>query len=153
MYKGKKISTGKQTLEQSTNPVAKMILQWRKLNCTLTKVIYPIIQSLKKERIHGSCITHTSTGRITMHEPNLQNIPRNFDITKNDKSTLLLSTRSAFIPSVGKIFLTADYCQLELRLLAHFSQDSVLSKIFRKEGDVFRLIAAKLNDVPEDLVS
>lgn len=147
------MSTGKQTLEQSTNPVAKMILQWRKLNCTLTKVIYPIMRVLKNGRIHGSCVTHTSTGRISMHEPNLQSIPRNFDITKCDKSTLLLSTRSAFIPSEGKIFLSADYCQLELRLLAHFSQDPVLMKIFRKEGDVFQAIAAKLNDVPEDFVS
>lgn len=115
-------------------------------------MIFPIIRALKTDRIHGCCVTHSATGRISMHEPNIQNIPRNFDIIKMDKTVVPLSARASFIPSDGKIFLSADYCQLELRLLAHLSQDSILCKIMRKDGDVFKSIAARLNKIRENQV-
>lgn len=110
------------------------------------------MRSITDDRIHGCSVTHTSTGRITMQEPNLQNVPRNFEVQKSDGSVVSLSVRGTFIPATDKVFLSADYCQLELRLLAHLSQDSVLCNIMRIGSDVFKLIAAKLNKIPESKV-
>ncbi|CAB0034834.1 unnamed protein product [Trichogramma brassicae] len=112
---------------------------------------FPIITIRKKNgRIHSQCITYTVTGRISMHEPNLQTIPRDF---KSDISGYVLSPRMAFIPSEGNIMLSADFCQLELRILAHFSKDPVLYELMLQEnGDIFKNIAARLNNVAEEMV-
>ncbi|GLV41033.1 DNA polymerase theta [Carabus blaptoides fortunei] len=153
IYRGKRVSTNKQTLEQNESPISNLVLQWRKLSCTLTKMLFPIMRSITNDRIHGCSVTHTSTGRITMHEPNLQNVPRNFQVHKSDGSVVSVSVRGTLIPTAGKVFLSADYCQLELRLLAHLAQDSVLCNIMRIGNDVFKLIAANLNKVPESEVT
>lgn len=101
-------------------------------------------------RIYGSHITHTVTGRVSMHEPNLQNIPKDFN---SEDNSFVISIRMAFIATVGNIMLSADYCQLELRILAHFSNDSVLRSIMKKEGvDIFRSISAMWNNIDEDMV-
>lgn len=150
LYRGRKVSTNKQTLEQQDNPIAALIIQWRKLNSTLTKMIYPLIRSVENGRIHGCCVTHSSTGRISMHEPNLQSIPKDFEIEDcitNLKSCL--SCRMAFVPGNNSIFLSADYCQLELRILSHFSQDPLLCSIMRSDEDVFKSVAAKWKNIEE----
>ncbi|CAH0552774.1 unnamed protein product [Brassicogethes aeneus] len=154
MYRGKKVSTRKEILEKSDHPVAKYVLQWRKLSGTITKMIYPLIRVIEKDRLHGCCITHTATGRITMHEPNLQTIFKDFEIVHpfNEKS-MVLSCRGAFEALENCCLVSADYCQLELRLLAHLSGDMLLRKIMKSPGDVFRSIASKWNNVEESEVN
>lgn len=114
-------------------------------------MIYPLLKKLAQadSRIRGNCIMCTVTGRISMHEPNLQNVPKDFNLADND---LVISVRMAFTPALGNIMLSVDYCQLELRLLTHFSQDLVLCNIMRHQGDIFKSIAAKWNNVIEDQV-
>lgn len=153
IYKGKRVATNKKALEQIENPLSNLVLQWRKLNGILTKMLHPVLNNVKNDRIHGSCITRTATGRISMHEPNLQTIPRNFDLVHSDRTVIPVSIRSVFVPTKGKIFLSADYCQLELRLLAHLSQDLVLCNIMRTDEDIFKSIASKLNKIPIDEVN
>lgn len=84
-----------------------------------------------------------------MHEPNLQNVPRDFN---SEDHSFAISVRMAFVPAIGNIMLSADYCQLELRILAHFSKDATLCDIMRKPGDIFKNIAANWNHVSEDKV-
>lgn len=113
-------------------------------------MIYPLLKLAQEDsRIRGNCITCTVTGRVSMHEPNLQNVPKDFNFTDNN---FVVSVRMAFVPALGNIMLSVDYCQLELRLLTHFSQDSVLCKIMRQQGDIFKNIAAKWNNVAEEQV-
>ncbi|XP_011875915.1 PREDICTED: DNA polymerase theta-like [Vollenhovia emeryi] len=151
LYKDKKISTSKAILEKCDNPISTLVISWRKLNSTRTKMIYPLLNLAQKDiRIRGNCITCTVTGRVSMHEPNLQNVPKDFNFVDNG---LVVSVRMAFVPALGNIMLSADYCQLELRLLTHFSQDSVLCKIMRQQGDIFKNIAAKWNNVVEEQVT
>lgn len=84
-----------------------------------------------------------------MHEPNLQAIPRNFDLKLTDEIILPISVRSCFVPTEGKTFISADFCQLELRLLAHLSKDQILCDIMRSEGDIFRSIASKIYNIEQ----
>ncbi|XP_018322501.1 DNA polymerase theta-like [Agrilus planipennis] len=154
LYKGNKVSTSKEVLEKIDNPIAKIIIQWRKLNSTLNRMLYPLIRMVQNDRIHGTCITHSATGRISMHEPNLQNIPRNFEIVNPiSNEELLISCRDAFVAPKGCLLLSADYCQLELRLLAHLSGDKTLCSIMRTNEDVFKSIAAKSNNINESEVT
>lgn len=115
-----------------------------------TQIIQPLLHLAQKDsRVRGNCITCTVTGRVSMHEPNLQNVPKDFSYADNN---FVLSVRMAFVPALGNIMLSADYCQLELRLLTHFSQDSILCEIMRQPGDIFKSIAAKWNNVSEEEV-
>lgn len=116
-------------------------------------MICPLIKIIKDNRIHGCYVTHTSTGRITMHEPNLQNLIKDFEIiSPMTKEKLIVSCRNAFAVNEGFCLVSADYCQLELRILAHYSRDKLLGKIMKNPGDVFKSIAAKWNDVEENKV-
>lgn len=136
----KKISTNKAVLENCDHPIAYLITNWRKLNSTFIKMVCPLLNLAEKSsRIHGNCQTSTVTGRITMHEPNLQNVPRDFNSVDDE---FVISVRMAFVPAMGNIILSADYCQLELRILAHLSKEPVLCRVLRKPGDVFKNIAA-----------
>ncbi|KYN42028.1 Helicase POLQ-like protein [Trachymyrmex septentrionalis] len=151
LYKDKKVSTSKTVLEKCDNPISTLVISWRKLNATRTKMIYPLLNLAQGDsRVRGNCITCTVTGRVSMHEPNLQNVPKDFSFADNN---LVVSVRMAFVPALGNIMLSADYCQLELRLLTHFSQDSVLCKIMKQPGDIFKNIAAKWNNVAEEQVT
>ncbi|KAL3276559.1 hypothetical protein HHI36_011933 [Cryptolaemus montrouzieri] len=150
----RKVSMKKQTLEQSKHPISDLILLWRKLSCTLSRMLQPLLGIVKDNRIYGKCIMHTSTGRISMHEPNLQNVAKDFNfINPMTNKEVLISCRSIFVPREGCVFLSADYCQLELRMLAHLSKDDLLGKILNSEGDIFKSIAAKWNHITEDLVT
>lgn len=138
---GKKICTNKAVLERSQHPIANLVMNWRKLNATFIKIVCPLMSLAGQySRIHGNCVTNTATGRVSMHEPNLQNVPRDFDVVDN---SFVISVRMAFVPAHGNILLSADYCQLELRILAHFSKEPILRGILKKPGDVFRNIAAR----------
>lgn len=150
IYKKRRTSTSKQVLGQNDNPISSLVIQWRKINCTLSKMVYPFLPMIKNNRIHGTCVTFTATGRINMHEPSLQTIPRDFEYCHPDTGEkILINCRKVFETSEGLILISADYCQLELRLLAHLSKDELLCRIMKTEEDVFRTIAAKLNNIPD----
>lgn len=153
LYKGKRISLNKQTLQDNDNPISSIVIHWRKLNSILTKIVYPLLQVIKNDRIYPCCITHNATGRITMHEPNVQNVARNFEMVNPASQEIVqISCRSAFKSAEGYILLSADYCQLELRILTHLSEDKLLCSIMKSEEDVFRSIAAKWNNISEEEV-
>ena len=96
-------------------------------------------------RIHGTFNqTITATGRISSTEPNLQNIPM--------RTKLGRSIRKVFIPKDGYVFVDADYSQIELRVLAHFSGDEKLIAAYREEEDIHALTASQVFHVPMDEV-
>ncbi|MGH7961001.1 MAG: DNA polymerase I, partial [Candidatus Binatia bacterium] len=107
----------------------------------LPKLIHP-----KTGRIHTSFNqTVTATGRLSSSNPNLQNIPVRSEEGKR--------IRAAFVPEPGQVLLSADYSQIELRLLAHLSQDPVLVESFQRGQDVHARTAAELFQVPLEAVS
>lgn len=79
-----------------------------------------------------------------MHEPNLQNVAKDF---QTEFIPQVFSCRSAFITKSGRMLISADFCQLELRVLAHLSEDDNLISIFNAIDDVFVSIASKWNKV------
>lgn len=88
-----------------------------------------------------------------MHEPNLQNVAKEFRMENPmTKEIVNLNCRSAFTVPEGFRLVSADYCQIELRILTHYSKDISLTKAMRKPGDVFKIIAAKWNNVEEHMV-
>ncbi len=145
---GKKTKTGYSTsaevLEKLAEdyPVVKDILEYRtlaKLKSTYADGLYEYIR--EDERIHSNFNqTITATGRISSTEPNLQNIPIRMEIGRQ--------IRKVFIPKEDYIFVDADYSQIELRLLAHMSQDGNLISAYNEDTDIHRITASKVFHVP-----
>jgi DNA polymerase I len=107
----------------------------------LPKLIHPITG-----RVHTSYNqTVTATGRLSSSDPNLQNIP----IRAEEGSRI----RQAFIPEKGWTIISADYSQIELRILAHFSQDETLMEAFHKEEDIHTRTASEIFGVPMEKVT
>jgi DNA polymerase I-like protein with 3'-5' exonuclease and polymerase domains len=111
-------------------------------------------------RVHGSYFhTATATGRLAMGEPNLQTIPHPVCFSVTEESAVVpLRLRDVFVPTGGgsqyDTIVVADYCQIEARLLAHFSQDEVFLAAFRNDAvDVFVALAAKVFQVAPVLVA
>lgn len=112
-----------------------------KLKSTYTDNLIELI-NYKTNRLHTSFIqTRTATGRITSINPNLQNIP-----IKDEKGRKI---RKAFKPENGNIFISADYSQIELVILAHLSQDKALIKAFENNKDIHIETASKLFKIEE----
>lgn len=88
-----------------------------------------------------------------MREPNLQNIPRDFDVVLDSEKRFSVRLRDMFVAPDGYILLSADYCQIELRLLAHLSGDIVLVEGITTSPDIFMNIAARIHGVQESEVS
>lgn len=149
---GKKTKTGYSTsvevLEklQGEHPIIPAILEYRqltKLNSTYVEGLSVYIGA--DERIHGKFNqTVTVTGRISSTEPNLQNIPTRFPLGRE--------IRKVFKPEDGYVFLDADYSQIELRVLAHFSEDETLINAYHKDTDIHSITASEVFDVPIDEV-
>jgi len=147
-------STGISVLEDLAyegNAVAEDIIEWRqlsKLKNTYTEALQSHIVS-KTKRIHTSyAMASTSTGRLASSDPNLQNIPIRTDEGR--------SIRTAFIAEKGNVILSADYSQIELRVLAHMANVSQLKEAFNNNKDIHQITASeifnvKLNDVTQDL--
>ena len=96
----------------------------------------------KTGRIHASFNqTVASTGRLSSSDPNLQNIP-----VRREQGQQI---RQAFLPAEGWLLLTADYSQIELRLLAHFSGDEALRRAFAEDRDIHAAVAAQIFGVPK----
>jgi DNA polymerase-1 len=152
--RGKKTKTGSSTdssvLEALAErfPLPAKILAYRgfaKLRNTYVDAL-PKLMHAKTGRIHTSFNqTVTATGRLSSSNPNLQNIP-----VRSEEGRRI---RAAFVPEPGQVLLSADYSQIELRLLAHLSQDPVLIESFQRGQDVHTRTAAELFQVPVAAVS
>ncbi|XP_036672671.3 DNA polymerase theta [Drosophila suzukii] len=148
-----RVTTSRQVLEKLDSPISLLILGHRKLGGLLAKSIQPLLKCCQAGRIHGQSITFTATGRISMTEPNLQNVAKDFAI-KVGSEALNISCRSAFAPKdENRCLLSADFCQLEMRVLAHLSQDKVLMEVMNSPQDLFTAIAAHWNKIDESEVS
>jgi DNA polymerase-1 len=131
------------------HPVPAMMLEYRqlsKLKGTYVDAL-PQLISPADGRVHAIFRqTGAETGRISSSDPNLQNIPTRTAVGRQ--------IREAFVAGrPGDVLLTADYSQIELRLLAHFSGDETLIEAFRADRDIHRFVAAQVFGVPEDKVT
>lgn len=128
--------------------IAAVILEHR----SLTKLVSTYIDALPKKinsqtgRVHTSYNQAvTATGRLSSSEPNLQNIP-----IRNEEGRLI---RTAFIPPAGHVILAADYSQIELRIMAHLSQDENLLKAFMNGWDIHTATASEIFQIALDEVN
>ena len=130
------------------HPVIERILEYRqlmKLNSTYVEGMKPYINS-KTKRIHSFFHqTITATGRISSTEPNLQNIPTRFELGKQ--------LRKVFKPADNCLYIDADYSQVELRVLAHISNDEHMVQAFNNGEDIHRQAASKVFNTPIDEVT
>ncbi|KAH8382703.1 hypothetical protein KR009_004872 [Drosophila setifemur] len=148
-----RVSTSRQVLEKVNSPIAEMIMDYRRMSTLAVKSVQPLLRSCQNNRIHGQSITHTATGRISMVEPNLQNVAKDFQV-KIGLESVIVSCRSAFMPeSNERCLLSADFCQLEMRILAHLSEDKALVEVMNSPQDLFTAIAARWNRIDEAEVS
>ena len=132
-----------ETLVNEGHELPKLLLQWRglsKLKTTYTDAL-PTFISKSTNRVHTSfAMAATSTGRLASSDPNLQNIP----IRTGDGRMI----RKAFIPEKGNLLISADYSQIELRLIAHIAQDKNLREAFKDGQDIHSLTASEVFNVP-----
>ncbi len=145
---GKKTKTGFSTaadvLEKlsADYPIVADIMEYRglaKLKSTYAEGLASCIG--EDGRIHTTFNqTITATGRISSTEPNLQNIPMRMELGRR--------IRKAFIPKTGYVFMDADYSQIELRLLAHISNDKELIDAYKQEADIHKITASKVFHTP-----
>lgn len=156
--KAKKTKTGQYVTDEATlqalkskHPVVEQILDYRGYKKLLSTYIDSLPQLVNKRtgHIHTSYNQAvTTTGRLSSSNPNLQNIPIR---DENGKEV-----RKAFIPDAGEEFFSADYSQIELRLMAHLSQDTNMVNDFNSGHDIHQATAAKIfkveiNDVTSDM--
>jgi DNA polymerase-1 len=142
-------STNVDVLEKLENkhPIIKEILHYRqltKLKSTYADGLFPYV--LDDGKIHTTFNqTIASTGRLSSTDPNLQNIP-----IRLEEGRLI---RKAFVPKEDHVFVSADYSQIELRVLAHLSQDDLLLEAYRENKDIHQLTASQVFHVPFDEVT
>ncbi len=142
----KKTKTGYSTDEKvlqslvDEHAIIPLLLQYRSLHKLYSTYIEPLLklaQSDEHSRIYTSFVqTGTATGRLSSKNPNLQNIPT--------RTKLGVKIREAFVADENKVLIGIDYSQIELRLLAHFSQDPVLVEAFKQNKDIHRQTAVAL---------
>ncbi len=130
------------------SPVPALIVEHRQL----TKLVGTYLTALKAEinpetgRVHSSFNqTGAATGRLSSSDPNLQNIPIRTDIGKE--------IRKAFVAPPGHVLISADYSQIELRILAHLSRDPALNEAFHRGDDIHTAVAAQIHNIPIDKVT
>jgi DNA polymerase-1 len=148
--KGRTISTAVDVLETlaEEHPIARKVLDYRQL--TKLKSTYvdtlPALINPHTGRLHTTFYqAGTATGRLSSANPNLQNIPVRTELGRG--------IRAAFIAEPGHVLLTADYSQIELRLLAHFSRDPLLVEAYRRGDDIHTLTASQVFGVPPLMVT
>jgi DNA polymerase-1 len=148
--KGKTISTAADVLEElaADHEIVRKVLEYRqlsKLKGTYVDAL-PALIDPRTGRLHTSFNqTGAATGRLSSSNPNLQNIPI--------RTALGREIRAAFIPRAGWKLLVADYSQIELRLLAHFSEDELLLEAFRNGEDIHTRTASEVLGVPPLMVT
>jgi len=134
--------------EAVETPIPGLILEYRRL----TKLVSTYLKALADDihprsgRIHaGFHQTVAATGRLSSSDPNLQNIPIRTDIGRE--------IRKAFVAPEGHLLVTADYSQIELRVLAHLAEDPALIEAFERGEDIHRAVAAQIHGVALDEVT
>ena len=185
---GIKLSASKEILEKliaKDYQLPALILEHRRLSSAISRTVAPLLTVCQSHpfisipRVYPTTVTHTATGRVSLHEPNLQNIPKSFQVEltedlkkkalgrrassrrRTNSSSIALtplarllapldpsttvSLRHAIVPMEGNLLLSADYSQLELRVLAHLSGDKTLQDTLNQGGDVFKSMAAQIN--------
>jgi DNA polymerase I len=148
--KGKTISTAVEVLEglAATHEVPQLVLEYRQLSKLKSTYVdaLPLLLNSSTGRLHTTFgQTGTATGRLSSANPNLQNIPIRTELGRE--------IRAAFTVEPGHVLLAADYSQIELRLLAHFSQDPLLVEAYRRGDDIHTLTASQVFGVPPLLVT
>ena len=148
--KGKTISTAVDVLEDLAveHEIASKVLDFRQLSKLKSTYVdsLPTLVDSRTGRVHTTFNpAGTATGRLSSTNPNLQNIPIRTELGRE--------IRSAFIAEPGNVLLSADYSQIELRLLAHFSEDPLLVEAYRREDDIHQLTASEVFGVPPMLIT
>ena len=130
------------------HPIAAKVIAYR----TLGKLNSTYVEGLRKQvnpctgRVHTTFVqSAAATGRLSSRDPNLQNIP-----VRGEQGSQI---RQAFVADPGNIFISGDYSQIELRLLAHFSEDPILGQAFRAGEDIHRQTAAEVFGLHPEFVS
>lgn len=144
-------STGEEVLAELDHPIAKLVLKWRELSKLKSTYVdaLPEMINPKDERIHTSFNQAlTTTGRLSSTDPNLQNIPI--------RTVRGQQVRKAFIAAPRMKLLSLDYSQIELRILAHISEDPNMIRAFKEDLDIHAATAAEifgvsLQEVTSDL--
>ncbi|XP_037386544.1 DNA polymerase nu isoform X3 [Talpa occidentalis] len=148
---------------QDLHPLPKIILEYRQVHKIKSAFVDGLLTCMEKGSISPTWNqTGTVTGRLSAKHPNMQGIskhpvqiakPQNF---KGEAGgSLTISPRAMFVPPRGHSFLAADFSQIELRILAHLSEDPELLKLFQESGreDVFSSLASQWKDIPAALVT
>ena len=144
--KGKKISTAQDVLEDlaEQHPVANLVIEFRHLSKLKSNYVdaLPLLVDTES-RVHTTFnAAATATGRLSSVNPNLQNIPIRTELGRE--------IRAAFVSAPGFRLLSADYSQIELRLMAHYSQDPLLLDAYRNDRDIHTLTASEVFGVPAE---
>jgi DNA polymerase I len=138
--KGKVVSTAQDVLEElaESHPIAALVIEHRQLQKLKSTYLDQLPALADSEgRIHTTFNqVGTATGRLSSINPNLQNIPV--------RTVIGREIRAAFIPAPGNVLMSADYSQIELRLMAHFSQDPLLLNAYRTGKDIHTLTASEV---------
>jgi DNA polymerase-1 len=147
--KGKVVSTAVDVLEELAehNEVPRLVLEYRQLAKLKSNYVdsLPLLAD-RDGRVHTTFNqVGTATGRLSSTNPNLQNIPI--------KTELGREIRAAFIAAPGHVLFSADYSQIELRLMAHFSDDPLLVRAYRTGQDIHALTASEVFGVPVEKMS
>lgn len=130
-------------VSMNLNPIPELLLKYREIEKLLSTYVkaLPLLVNPDTHKLHTHYQpSNAATGRLSSDNPNLQNIPVR---TENGRKL-----RKGFIPSPGRVLLSADYSQVELRLLAHFAQDKNMLDAFKHDLDIHRQTAAEVFDVP-----
>jgi DNA polymerase I len=138
--KGKVVSTAQDVLEELAehHTVPALVLEYRQLSKLKSTYLDSLPQLVDSEgRVHTTFNqVGTATGRLSSTNPNLQNIPV--------RTALGREIRAAFVPAPGNLLMSADYSQIELRLMAHLSEDPLLLNAYRTGQDIHTLTAAEV---------
>jgi DNA polymerase I len=141
MTKTKQFITNEEILQRlvSKHPIVEKVLEYRGLKKLLTTYVeaLPLLLDKRTGKIH-TCYNQAvaATGRLSSNNPNLQNIP-----VRDERGRQI---RKAFVPEEGNVFLSVDYSQIELRLMAHLSKDDSMIADFRSGNDIHAATAAKI---------
>jgi DNA polymerase-1 len=148
--KGKVVSTAVDVLEglAVAHEAPRLVLEYRQLSKLKSTYVdtLPALLNPSTGRLHTTFAqTGTATGRLSSANPNLQNIPIRTELGRE--------IRAAFTAEEGHVLIAADYSQIELRLLAHFSQDPLLLEAYRRGDDIHSLTASQVFGVPPLMVT
>jgi DNA polymerase-1 len=152
--RGRRTKTGYSTSSDvlielvDAHPIVKEVLRYRELDKLISTYLKPLREVAEKstQRVYTNFNqTGTSTGRLSSSEPNLQNIPIRGELGRK--------VRRAFIADDGMVLISADYSQIELRILAHFTEDERLIELFEQGKDIHAATAAAILRIPLDAVT